>query len=54
MPVSATEERGASLVEYALLIALISIVALVGLRFFGDEVFTSYSSTTNQVVSAIN
>jgi Flp pilus assembly pilin Flp len=47
-------EKGASMVEYALLVALISVVALVALEAFGMSVFESYSSTTNQVASAVN
>ena len=37
-------ETGASLVEYSLLVALIAIVALVAIRFFGGELSDSYSS----------
>jgi Flp pilus assembly pilin Flp len=37
-------EAGASLIEYSLLIALIAIVALVAIRFFGGELSASYSS----------
>ncbi|MGF1668332.1 MAG: Flp family type IVb pilin [Acidimicrobiia bacterium] len=48
------DERGASMVEYALLVALIALVAIAALDLFGDEVFNSYSSTTNQVASAVN
>ena len=36
-------DRGASLVEYALLIALIALVAVVAVRFFGGELSTAYS-----------
>ena len=32
-----TEDQGASLVEYALLVALIAIVVLLSLVFFGDS-----------------
>lgn len=37
------DDTGASLVEYALLIALIALVAVVAVRFFGTELSTSYS-----------
>lgn len=37
------DDTGASLVEYALLIALIALVAVVAMRFFGSELSTSYS-----------
>ena len=42
------------MVEYALLVALIALVAIAALRTFGEEVFTSYSSTTSQVANAVN
>ena len=43
-------ELGASLVEYALLVALIAVVAIVAVRFLGQ----SASSKFNSVGSAIN
>lgn len=33
-----TEEKGASMVEYALLVVLIAIIALVAIRIAGQEV----------------
>jgi Flp pilus assembly pilin Flp len=39
-----TDEAGASLVEYALLVALIAVAALLGIVFFGDQLGGSYSS----------
>ena len=39
------DERGASLVEYALLIALIMVVCAVALGVLGRGVSSSYSST---------
>lgn len=44
------DEIGASLVEYALLLALIAVVALVALHFLGGSV----SNTLNNVGSSIN
>ena len=44
------EEVGASLVEYALLLALIAVVALVALHFLGGSV----SNALNSVGSSIN
>ena len=41
---------GASLVEYALLLALIAVVALVALHFLGGSV----SNTLNNVGTSIN
>jgi pilus assembly protein Flp/PilA len=37
------EEKGASMVEYALLVVLIAIVALVGVRLAGTEVSETFS-----------
>jgi pilus assembly protein Flp/PilA len=44
------EEIGASLVEYALLLALIAVVALGALHFLGGSV----TNTLNSVGSSIN
>ena len=37
------EEKGASMVEYALLVVLIAIVALVAIRLAGNEVSSTFS-----------
>ena len=42
-------ERGTSLVEYVLLVGLIALVALVGLRLFGDSRNGSLSKTASQI-----
>jgi pilus assembly protein Flp/PilA len=44
------EESGASLVEYALLLALIAIIAILALTFLGGAV----SNTLNSVGSSLN
>ena len=44
------DESGASLVEYALLLALIAVVAIVALHFLG----TSVNNTLNSVGGSIN
>jgi len=53
-PIRATwnrrDELGASLVEYALLLALIAVVALVALHFLGHSV----ANTLNSVGSSVN
>jgi pilus assembly protein Flp/PilA len=41
------EEKGASMVEYALLVVLIAIIALVAVRLAGEQV----SSTFNDVAT---
>jgi pilus assembly protein Flp/PilA len=37
------EEEGASLVEYALLVALIAVVAIIAITFVGDQVSENFS-----------
>lgn len=43
------EEKGASMVEYALLVVLIAIIALVAVSLAGDEV----SSTFSEIASGL-
>jgi Flp pilus assembly pilin Flp len=43
------DERGASLVEYALLIALIAVAALAAITFFGTSLGGSYSMIGSSV-----
>ena len=45
-------ERGASLVEYSLLVALIAIVAIVALALAGEEVSGTFSSVASGLSSA--
>jgi len=48
---SIKDERGASLVEYALLLALIAVVCIAAITFIGqraDESFSSTGSALNQ------
>jgi Flp pilus assembly pilin Flp len=40
-------ETGASLVEYGLILALIALVAVVALRFLGNNLSSSYSNSAN-------
>lgn len=40
-------ERGASMVEYALLVMLIAMIAVAALTFAGGEVSSSYSDIAN-------
>jgi len=42
-------ERGASLVEYALLVALIAVVCIVAIRILGREANSSFSSTGSAI-----
>jgi len=42
-------ERGASLVEYALLVALIAVVCIIAIQFLGTEAKDSFSSTGSAI-----
>ena len=45
------EERGASMVEYALLVVLIAIIALVAIRLAGQEVSRTFSTIADSLNS---
>jgi pilus assembly protein Flp/PilA len=47
-----TDERGASLVEYALLVALIAIVCLVAIAFFGSSTSERFSKAGSSIGGA--
>ena len=47
-------ERGATLVEYALLVALVAIAAVGALQVLGTNISTSFSNLGSQVTSATN
>lgn len=40
-------ERGASMVEYAFLVILIAIIAIVGVQIAGEEVSTAFSTVAD-------
>ena len=42
-------ERGASLVEYALLLALIAVVCIVAITSLGRKASSSFSSISSQI-----
>ena len=46
------DERGASLVEYALLVALIAVVCLVAIAFLGRSASSRFSSVGSSVGGA--
>lgn len=50
--VARQSDRGASLVEYALLVALIAMVCVIAVMFFGGETSRSFSSTTDSISNA--
>ena len=43
------EEKGASMVEYALLVVLIAIIALVAIRLAGNEVSQTFSDIASSL-----
>ena len=43
------DERGASLVEYALLVALIAVVCIAAIAFLGRSASTRFSTVGSQV-----
>ena len=45
------KQKGASLVEYALLIALIAVIAIVAMRGLGQRVSASFSEISSQLSS---
>jgi len=46
------DERGASLVEYALLVALIAIVCIAAISFLGGQTGSKFSSVGQSLSSA--
>jgi pilus assembly protein Flp/PilA len=47
--INAKSELGASLVEYALLVALIAVVAIVAIRFLGSSASKKFSSVGSEI-----
>lgn len=46
------DERGASLVEYALLLVLIAVVAIVAIGIVGDEVNSAFENVGSEMNEA--
>lgn len=44
-------DRGASLVEYALLVALIAVVCIVAIRFLGESASDKFDSIAGEISS---
>ena len=44
-----SDERGAAMVEYGLLLALIAVIAIAALTFLGKNVSTKFSSVGSSV-----
>lgn len=45
-------ERGASMVEYSLLVVLIALVALVAVTYFGSSLSETYSDISSNLIDA--
>jgi Flp pilus assembly pilin Flp len=48
---SLSDDRGASMVEYALLVVLIAIIAIVAIRFAGSQVSDTFSTIGNSLAN---
>ena len=46
------QARGATMVEYALLISLIAVIALAAVRYIGTNVSKQYSTVAHTMVSS--
>lgn len=46
------DEEGASMVEYALLVVLIAIIALVAVRLAGEQVSSTFDTIATELQSA--
>lgn len=44
-----SKERGASLVEYGLLVALIAVIAIAAMRLLGQNISTQFSTIASTV-----
>ncbi len=50
LPVQHAErQEGASMVEYALLVALIAVIAIVAIRTLGTKISSQFSGTAAQI-----
>mgnify|MGYP001444754181 CR=1 FL=1 len=52
--VRASVDRGASMVEYALLVVLIALIAFAAVAFAGNELSSTYSEIADSVQAANN
>jgi pilus assembly protein Flp/PilA len=44
-----SEEKGQTLIEYALIIAIIVIVVIAAMRLLGPQISTTYNTITNSL-----
>lgn len=50
--VDSKRQKGASMVEYALLVALIAVIAIASVRFLGENISTQFSRIGSEVGAA--
>lgn len=43
------DDRGASMVEYGLLLAFIAVVAIIGVKFLGEKVSSNFNSSGSKL-----
>ena len=48
-----TDESGATMIEYGLIAALVSVVAIAALRLLGSALFDIFTNVKNNLVGAI-
>jgi Flp pilus assembly pilin Flp len=49
---SSLTDKGASMVEYSLLVVLIALIALVAVQFAGETLSSSYGDIASELVKA--
>ena len=47
-----SDDRGASMVEYALLVVLIAIIAIVAIKFAGSQVSSTFSEVAQSLANS--
>ncbi len=51
---SASDERGASAVEYSILVSLIAVVIILGALFLGASTNDKYVCSKNSIIAKVN
>ena len=44
-----TDERGASMIEYGLLLVFVAVICLVAVQFFGEQTSARFSSISSSI-----
>ncbi len=48
-----TDESGATMIEYGLIAALVSVAAIIALRLLGSALVTIFSNVKDELVGAV-